>query len=180
MRIENFPTQKFNTIVVDPPWDISMAGIKKVRPNQAKQLRYPTMSLEDIKYRIPISQIANIGAHVYCWTTNKMLKETFNVLEEWGVRFHIVLVWVKPSAISPMFAYQFCTEFCLMGFYGKPAQKFNGKVKPNWVMAINKKGDHSKKPDAFYNLVEEMSPQPRIDLFARKQRENWEVWGNEV
>ena len=173
--------QKYNTIVIDPPWQISMAGIKNVRPNQRKALPYNTMSLEEIK-QLPIDKIANSGSHIYLWTTNKMLKERFDVFDRWNVKFHIVVVWVKPSAIAPMFAYQFATEFCLLGFYDKkkPMQKFLGKVRPNWIKDINKHNNHSKKPDGFYTLVEEMSPAPRIDIFARRQRQGWDVWGNEV
>ena len=39
---------------------------------------------------------------------------------------------------------------------------------------------HSVKPDAFYALVEECSPGPYLELFARRPRTGWSVWGNEV
>jgi len=177
--LQNFPTEKYNTIVIDPPWDISMAGSRSVRPNFAKELHYKTMTLDEIK-QIPICQIANKGCHVYCWTTNKMLRQTFDVLESWGVNFHLCLVWIKPSAITPCFAYKFATEFCLLGFYGKPMQNFIGAGKLNWIEKFQKQGKHSSKPDEFYNLIEQMSPAPRIDIFARQEREGWDVWGNEV
>ena len=38
---------------------------------------------------------------------------------------------------------------------------------------------HSVKPDAFYDLVERVSPGPRLELFARTQRLGWDSWGNE-
>lgn len=171
--------KKYNTIVIDPPWAISMAGKRNVRPNTSEKLPYSTMTLEEIK-NLPIKDIANQGAHIYCWTTNKMLRETFDVLESWGVNFHLVMPWVKPSAIAPCFAYQFASEFVLLGFFGKPMQKFIGAGKSNWIKAFTKPGNHSKKPNEWYKLFEEMSPAPRIDLFARDKREGWDVWGNEV
>ncbi len=177
--IENFPTKKYNTIVIDPPWDIPMAPSKlKRRPNTASKLPYKTMTLEEIK-KMPICQIANVGCHVYCWTTNKMLRQTFGILDSWGVNFHLVLVMVKPSGIAPSFGYVFGTEFCLLGFYGNPKQKFIGIGKLNWFKHLNRAGKHSTKPDEFYKLIEKMSPAPRIDIFARKQREGWDVWGND-
>lgn len=42
------------------------------------------------------------------------------------------------------------------------------------------RGRHSEKPTEFYSLVEKLSPRPRLEMFARKEREGWAVWGNEV
>jgi len=143
------------------------------------KLPYETMSLEEIK-KIPIQNIAHNGAHIYCWTTNKMLRKTFEVLDSWGVNFHLVLVMVKPNGLAPCFGYVFGTEFCLLGFYGKPMQKFNSIGKLNWFKHRNLPEKHSIKPRMFYNLVEEMSPSPRLDLFARERFEDWDVWGDEA
>lgn len=176
---EELKGKKYNTIVIDPPWDISMAGSRKVRPNQSKKLPYKTMSIEEIK-NIDIDKISNIGCHVYLWTTNKMLRNAFDVLDSLGVNFHLCLVWVKPSAIAPCFAYKFATEFCLLGFKGKPMQKFIGAGKLNWIEKFQKQGNHSSKPDDFYKLIREMSPKPRIDIFARKRQKGFDAWGDEV
>lgn len=178
------PNKKYNTIVIDPAWEISMTG-KVNRPNhnenRAEKLPYKTMSLQEIKL-IPIRKIANVGCHVYCWTTNKMIKNTFDVLESWGVNFHLVMPMIKPSGITPCYGYVFASEFVLLGFYGKPMQKFASIGKLNWLMFNNlgKGKKHSTKPDTFYKLIEQMSPAPRIDIFARKRRQNWEAFGDEV
>ena len=42
-----------------------------------------------------------------------------------------------------------------------------------------RRGRHSAKPDAFLDLVERVSPPPRLELFARTQRLGWDTWGNE-
>jgi hypothetical protein len=39
---------------------------------------------------------------------------------------------------------------------------------------------HSVKPDSFYALIEECSPGPYLELFSRRRRTGWSVWGNEV
>ena len=41
------------------------------------------------------------------------------------------------------------------------------------------RGKHSAKPEAFQDIVEQVSPAPRIELFARRQRMGWDSWGNE-
>ena len=155
-----------------------MTGEVKRRENRAKKLPYKTMTLEEIK-KFPIKDFANVGCHVYCWTTNKMLKETFDVLESWGVNFHLVLVWTKPSALAPCFAYKFATEFLLLGFFGKPMQKFIGKGKLNWVKDYIARS-HSSKPDTMYNLIREMSPEPRVDIFSRRVIAGFDSWGDEA
>ena len=38
----------------------------------------------------------------------------------------------------------------------------------------------NEKPDAAYELVESVSPGPRLELFARRKRNDWHTWGNEV
>lgn len=40
-----------------------------------------------------------------------------------------------------------------------------------------KRGPHSTKPPAFLDLVEQVSPAPRVELFARAQRLGWDSWG---
>jgi N6-adenosine-specific RNA methylase IME4 len=45
-----------------------------------------------------------------------------------------------------------------------------------------RRGKHSAKPEYYRDLIERMYPDlSRIELFARQaDRENWDVWGNEV
>lgn len=42
------------------------------------------------------------------------------------------------------------------------------------------RGRHSEKPEAFFDLVEQVSPGPYLELFARRQRLGWDTWGNEA
>lgn len=176
MRI---PNKKYNTIVIDPPWEISMTGKVKRRENRAERLPYKTMNLNEIR-NFPIHALCKKGCHVYCWTTNKMLQHTFDVLKSWGVNFHLVMPIVKPSGIAPCMGYVFASEFVLLGFFGKPMQKFKKIGKLNWLKTFNKAGNHSAKPEEFYNLVREMSPEPRIDIFARRIIEGFDSWGDQA
>ncbi len=42
------------------------------------------------------------------------------------------------------------------------------------------RGEHSAKPEAFLDLVEQVSPGPYLELFARRQRFGWDTWGDEA
>lgn len=171
--------RKYNTIVIDPPWNIKLTGKVKRRENRAEALPYNTLSIEKIK-SINVPDVCEIGAHVYLWTTNSTLFDAYEILKHWGIRFHLMLTMVKPSGIAPCMGYQFATEFCLLGFYGKPMQKFLSCGKKNWLQHQNHAGKHSTKPDSFYDLVKSMSPSPRLDVFARSYHPGFQPWGDEA
>lgn len=129
MLFENLPKQKFSTITIDPPWQQSMTGrYDRRRHQRARGLPYPTLTLDEIK-TFPVNQLAEVGAHVYCWTTNKFLRDTFGVLDAWGVRYHLTMPLVKKSGIAPCCGYVFASEFCLLGFFGQPIALQGGQEK---------------------------------------------------
>lgn len=45
---------------------------------------------------------------------------------------------------------------------------------------VTRKREHSRKPDELYDIIEQCSPGPYLELFARHKREGWSQWGNEV
>jgi len=59
-----------------------------------------------------------------------------------------------------------------------PARSFSSVADGTWYVAA--RSEHSVKPDLFLDLVEHMSPAPRLELFARRQRLGWDTWGNEA
>src|SRR5262249_1686692 len=40
--------------------------------------------------------------------------------------------------------------------------------------------EHSEKPDEIAARIARLYPGPYLELFARKEREGWTTWGNEV
>jgi N6-adenosine-specific RNA methylase IME4 len=61
------------------------------------------------------------------------------------------------------------------GTYIKPRGARNDTSWFTWP-----RGPHSVKPDAFLDLVEQVSPGPYLELFARRQRLGWDTWGDEA
>ena len=53
------------------------------------------------------------------------------------------------------------------------------RINTTWWNA-KRTNKHSKKPEFFQDLIETVSDSPRLEMFARRERENWDVWGNEV
>ena len=165
------PKGKYSCIVVDPPWPIPFID-RKERPLQV-DIPYPVMTLDKIR-ELPIAEIASENCHLYLWTTHKFLPDCFDIVRAWGFEYQCLMTWVKNVGFCP-FSWMYTTEhvlFCRKG--SLPLLKkglrldFSAKVR-----------EHSRKPDIFYDLVKQASPEPRIDMFSREKREGYDQWGNE-
>lgn len=132
------------------------------------------MSLDEIK-NLPIDDIADENAHLYLWCPNGMIPEALEVMKSWGFKYKTVLTWVKNRSI---FGYYFKgqSEQLLFGVKGKLAPQDRKQV----TIIHGAVRNHSRKPDEQYDVIEKISPFPRIELFARVRREGWDAWGDEV
>ena len=160
----------FQTIVIDPAWDWGDEGdvnqFGRARPD------YHTMPIEEIE-ALPVSKIAADNCHLYIWVTNRSMPKAFNLMKKWGFRYITCLTWVKPS-IGMGNYYRGSTEHVLFGVKGQQPLKRHDVG--TWFEAP--RGEHhSAKPDEFYRLVESCSYAPYIDIFGRREREGWSVWG---
>jgi N6-adenosine-specific RNA methylase IME4 len=137
------------------------------------------MSVEEIA-ALPVSEMAEADAHLYLWTTNKYLPAAFSVVTAWGFRYSTPLVWCKrPIGSFLGGAFTPSAEFVLFARRGKLPHL--ARAAQQWFEWPRQgQGRHSQKPDAFGDLVEQVSPGPYLELFARRQRLGWDTWGNEA
>lgn len=173
---------KYHTIVADPPWHYdgfaSMPGAPGTkRKTKVTNLPYGSMTLREIA-DLPVESLAAKDCFLFCWTTNRYLPDTFPILEEWGFTYRQTLVWHKTGSPSP-FGGSVApnhAEFLLVATKGKPqvASRLKGSVFP-----VPKPYQHSKKPEAFLDFIEQCAPGPYVELFARRARFGWDYWGNE-
>ena len=169
---------KYRTIVADPPWEYPEGfalgpghGELEVRP-----LPYPAMSYTEVK-TLPIESFADTDCRLFLWTTNRWLGDAFVLLEGWSFDYRQTLVWHKlgvnlPGSVAPNSA-----EFLLVATKGKP-QRLG--YMPSAVTAVARRGRHSTKPECFLDYIEQVSPGPYLELFARRNRLGWDTWGNEA
>jgi N6-adenosine-specific RNA methylase IME4 len=172
-----FPDKKYQIIVVDPPWPIKKIT-RRMRPNQVK-MDYSLMTLEQIR-SLPVNKLATDKSYCFLWTTQKHLFIAKDILDSWGFARLLTMGWIKKygkSSGMPLFGFRWNLEFIHVGIKGHLPALPKQKLIPAGFCAINY--GHSKKPDEFYKAIEHLGTS-RIDLFARKQREGWDVWGNEV
>jgi N6-adenosine-specific RNA methylase IME4 len=172
-----FPKNKYRCLVIDPPWPVQKID-REERPNQHVEFsaqNYSTMTLEHIE-NLPITELADQdGCHVYLWVTHRFLPQGLKLFEKWGVKYQCLLTWVKKTGMTP-FSWMYNTEHVLFGRVGSLALLQLG-------MKLSFEGSvfqHSEKPEQFYDILRVVSPPPRLDMFARRKREGFDVWGNEV
>lgn len=172
----------FLTILADPPWRFSNRT-GKVAPEHKRLGRYATMSLDDVK-KMPVNEAAARNAHLYLWVPNALLKEGLDVMDAWGFRYISNIVWAKrrkdggPDGRGVGFYFRNVTELLLFGVKGHMRTLAPGRRQVN--MIETRKREHSRKPDEQYKLIEDCSPGPYLELFARYPQPNWICWGHEA
>ena len=173
---------RFGAILADPPWQFANRT-GKMAPEHHRLLRYPTLNLEEI-LALPVGEIALPQSHLYLWVPNALLTEGLVVMKGWGFSYKTMLVWYKvrrdggPDGRGVGFYFRNVTELILFGTRGSLRTLDPGRRQVNLI--TSRKREHSRKPDELYTLVEQCSPGPYLELFARHPRIGWCQWGNET
>ena len=180
--IAEYGDRQFGTILADPPWRfINRTG--KMAPEHKRLLRYETMTNEEIM-DLPVEQLALPQSHLYLWVPNALILEGLEVMRRWGFTYKTNLVWYKvrkdggPDGRGVGFYFRNVTELVLFGVRGNLRTLPPGRRQTNVI--ITRKREHSRKPDELYDIIEDCSPGPRLELFARHPHHGWYVWGNEI
>ena len=87
------------------------------------------------------------------------------------------LTWHKLGQLGMGYYFRGDTEHVIFAVRGKAPIPPALRVSNHFAA---RKSRHSAKPDRFYELVERVSPEPRLELFARRRRYGWDVWGDQA
>lgn len=131
-----------------------------------------------------VSELADRDCVLFLWATFPKLPEALQVIKAWGFQYKsVAFVWLKQNKSGSGWFYGlgFWTrgnaEICLLATKGKPHRHSN-RVHQFIISPLR---EHSQKPDeARGKILELMGDLPRLELFARKKADGWDVWGNEV
>ena len=197
------PPGPFSTIVADPPWDYSQklssggtSGYSPVHPsrggNRGAANHYSTLTLEQLQ-TLPVQTVAASQAHLYLWTTSTFVVEAHMLAQSWGFSPKVLVPWIKTKKSSrskvidaggDLYAgvrmgmglyIRHCAEFILFCVRGKAPTSRNDVL----GVLFAPQGKHSEKPRQAYDLIDLLSPSPRLELFARGPREGYVVWGDQ-
>lgn len=189
---------KYRTIVADPPWPINWpsSGTRRAGKTAAaltapcmnkdyirRPLPYETMSVEEIT-ALPVVELVADDANLFMWTLDRFVIDgsAAAIVEAWGFapRAHM-LVWRKRSAgLGRIF--RPAHELMILGRRGDSAlAELSLPTVFDWKQPyVNGAKAHSAKPDGALDTIEQLSPAPRLEMFARRNRLGWETWGNEA
>lgn len=169
INITSKNTGTYDVVVIDPPWAYGRGydpeGSRVANP-------YPEMSQDELlKLKIPFSK----DCVLFLWTTHAFIWNAKELMDSWDFTYKATIVWDKEKIGMGAWLRMQC-EFCLFGIKGKPIWS-NTKWRD---MIREPRREHSRKPEAFYKMVEETTAGRRLDYFARGKRKGWDVFGNDT
>lgn len=185
------PKNYYSTIYADPPW--TFVTYSDRGKGRSAENHYSCMTLDQIR-QLPVQDIAAKDCALFLWTTDPLLKRAIGIIAAWGFTFKTVaFYWVKTyknSKVVPEpdtlredqapaglgFWTRANPEICLLATRGRP-QRLSASVRK---LVVDRRRDHSRKPDLIYGRIEQLVAGPRIELFARQRVEGWDAWGDEV
>jgi N6-adenosine-specific RNA methylase IME4 len=187
----------FRTIVADPPWSFSdkLPGKSRGAENNYSTLPFHRVVsfLRDTEYEsstVRLEDCIDDDALLFLWRVSAMQQEALGVMRAWGFEPKAEIVWVKTTAMpqpleSGMLALpklhfgmghytRQAHETCLIGRRGRAKVTSRSTRSVFFAPYV----EHSAKPDAFFKIVEDMTEEPRLELFARKRRPGWSQHGD--
>jgi N6-adenosine-specific RNA methylase IME4 len=167
-------------LVADPPWNF-----KDKLPGETRGAvcRYQVQTLKQI-LRFPLPPIADT-AILFLWRVSSQVEEAYAVCRTWGFVPKTEIVWNKTTKLGlqhfGMGHYvRAAHESCIVATRGS-FKVSDRSVRSTFGAAV---GEHSEKPDAFFELVERLVGGARegamCEMFGRKVRPGWHVYGNEI
>ena len=172
------PEGKYETLVIDPPWPMEKSALA-ARPEKVPLLDYPTMSeTELLAFGETVNRVAADDCHLFLWATQRFLPLAFRLIDEWGFQYgSFVMGWRKSHGMQPLGLPQFNLEHVVYARKGSP--RFVD-TKAFACCFDGARREHSRKPDAFYDLIRRVTGGSRIDVFSREPREGFDLWGDET
>jgi N6-adenosine-specific RNA methylase IME4 len=166
------PSGPYRVITADPPWPYD---VRQADPSHRATHPYPQMSIPEI-CALDVAAIAHTDSILWLWTTNHHIEQALAVVAAWGFQQRTILTWAKDRmGMGDWLRGQ--TEHCLFAVRGQPIVTLTNQT----TLLHGPVRANSQKPEEFFELVESLCPAPRyLELFARKPRPGWDVWGDEV
>lgn len=167
----------FDVVVIDPPWPMQKIDRDTVPTQDA--FEYPTMTEDELVkfWRLEVEPKLKDDAHVFSWTTQKFLPMQLRLLDQWSLKYVLLMVWHKAGGFQPFGLPQYNCEFIIYARRGAPVFT---TTKDFMCCFDAPRREHSRKPDLFYDVVRRVTGGSRVDIFAREKRDGFATFGNQA
>jgi N6-adenosine-specific RNA methylase IME4 len=164
----------YGVLSADPPWR-QIVWSRETGLDRAADNHYPTMTLDDLAaLRLPAAK----DSVLYMWAPVAQARNAMRLIEQWGFEYKSMHVWAKPDLGTGYWVRE-NGELLLIATRGTVPAPAPGEQFPLVIEAP--RGAPSEKPELFAAIIERLYPNvPKLEMFARKPRDGWDVWGNEV
>ena len=179
-EIAKLPKEHYGVIYADPPWTYTAYSGPAV-PARSADSHYDLMSAEELR-TMPVGGLAAKNCALFMWATMPLLPEAIELIDAWGFTYKTnAFTWVKtyPNG-KPFLGMGYWTranpELCLLATRGKPKRNSKGVEE----LLMSQVGRHSAKPEEVAHRIERLIDGPYLEMFARRPRRGWDVFGNQI
>jgi len=175
--------RKYGVILADPPWSFRNWSAKGTGRNAVSH--YDCLDFSALA-ALPVSDLAADDCALFLWATDPLLPRAIELVEAWGFDYKTVaFYWVKLNSAAKHGADFFTglgywtranPEQCLLATRGKPSRQ----AKDVKRLIVEKRREHSRKPDCVRERIERLVKGPYLELFARETKPGWDCWGNQA
>jgi N6-adenosine-specific RNA methylase IME4 len=165
------PSATYRVFYADPPWKY---GDQLTESYGATKYHYPAMSIAEL-CNLPIKEMAEWDAVLFLWVTSPLLDEVWPLITAWGFEYKTSFVWDKVK--HNMGHYNSVRHELLLVCTRGSCLPDSPKLIDS-VQSIERSG-HSEKPEEFRTIIDTLYTRgKRIELFARRDADGWDRWGN--
>jgi N6-adenosine-specific RNA methylase IME4 len=150
---------KFRTLVFDPAWDyewLSLAG--RAKPGYVMQTHEQLLALDVKQWADDV-----VGCQLYLWVTNNFMARGCELMTHWGFQHRTVLTWEKEGPFGQGSYFRNSTEHVLFGTLDGTMGKTTTRPAAAFIRTYftqPRTGEHSEKPEEFYEIVRVASYPP--------------------
>lgn len=168
----------YDILVVDPPWEYGNVQHADGQETSSAGRHYPTMPPHELA-ALDVPSVMAPDSLIYMWATGPQLEVAMWLLREWKSPFKTVgFVWEKERVNPGAYTMSSC-EFVLVGKRGSIPKPRGTRNERQFLS--EPRTTHSTKPEEIQTRIDRMHPgQRKLEMFARRRREGYDVFGNEV
>jgi N6-adenosine-specific RNA methylase IME4 len=175
--------RKYGTIYADPPWSFRNWSAKGTGRNAVSH--YDCLDFHALA-ALSIGDFAADDCALFLWATDLLLPRALDLINAWGFEYKTVgFYWVKLNQASEHDADYFTglgywtranPEQCLLATRGKPTRLAKDVRK----LIVERRREHSRKPEGVRERIERLVAGPYLELFARETKPGWDCWGDQI